>query len=128
MIVFQDSHRARDWVGQTGRSSRAEIAWRRADGAVCAVKKKITFLDGPAVIAPTDDVIDRLDIVLAYIGFNQVAVNRVESKAIWVTEAVGVNLRHLSWPLKRVGGRNTVLAVGTDRVGAAGIDGRIERI
>ena len=55
-------------------------------------------------------------------------VGAVEGEAVGVAQPVGVDLGHLARPLERVGRRDAVLAVGADRVGAAGRQGRVERV
>ena len=101
------------------------------DGAgpgIGAVEEEVALLDRPAVVAAEDDAVDLLDVVLADVGQDQIAVDAVEGEAIRIAQSVGVDLRHLARPLERVGRRDAVLAVAADGIGAAGGQGRVQRV
>ena len=118
VVVFEDALRAGNRVDQARGRSWAVINRRgRTDGAgrlirpdliIGHVEQVVPFFDGPAIVAALYDAVDLLNVVLAYVGFDQITRDGVEAIAIGVAKAIGVDLRHLAWRLERVGGRDAV--------------------
>src|SRR6185436_959323 len=95
---------------------------------VRAVKQKIPFFDCPTVISANHDAVNFLNIVLADVGENQVAIGAVEAKAIRVAQPVSIGLPHLAGRLEWVADRDPVLPVRADRIGTGGRQGGSERV
>ena len=117
-------------IDQARRTSRAAISRRVADGAgvagrtVGAVEKEVTFFDRPAVVAADNDAVNLLDVVLADVGMNQLAIERGRRKS---DKDCAIRKRRSPAPgpaLERIARRDAVLSVGADRIGTAGCQRR----
>src|SRR5205085_5660654 len=95
-----------------------------ASGAGGAVEEEGAFLDGPAKIAALYDPVYLFDVILADVAFNEiVGAAAIEGEAVGIAQAHGVDFRHCTGRAHEgITGRNAILAVSADGIGAGGVE------
>ena len=101
VVVLQRSERAE--IGSISPAGRPGCDCRRgADRAVGAIEQEVAFLDRPAVVAAERDAVDFLDVVLADVGEDQIAVQAIEGEAVRIAKPVGIDFPDLAGARERI--------------------------